>query len=603
MKKYWQNDKGYSLLLAIFAILIFSILGLSLIVLTSNGMAKNTNREEIIQATDLSEKGVDYIVKDIQNLIETEIKTNPMDKDEFSDFLDKTLGNNNLKCPSDGKVPHENIGIKIPGENGSSTKVCIEKIQYILTNGILEEKDKYKRLVTFKSFGLVNGKQHITSFDVIFGTDAVPDQLRYAISTNDNGNLYLHGGVEIHGDVKTDGNLILSNRATWISRTIDRDGRITNETVHWQPSVFTRILKDTKSATPKLIMPTTNKKIYILKDNKTPDYNQHISGNNFNNNYDSYDPTDTTAKILNNTFFSTKNLKLVSKDLPKDTLSVDAKVIEYSNGNANYSYKNNLEITTTNHATSNYKNTDTVYVTSTRTVKEKQTITEQEKYCKKSRKGRCQEWGTRTVTKTVDVNTVIDTPGNMTIDGDNGANNGNKTITLKGTYYINGDVTIKNVNLLADALIYVNGKVTITESIINGVKYNNSEEGTLLMFSTGEISISNISVDSNIENPSKIKGFFYSKDNFIMYGVGSNINLHGGISAKRIILTAVRGNTKNGYQSPQAQEVIEANVPKLDSRLKIIYDENLISNYTTFKRDEEEEFITQLNDPEMINRY
>ena len=44
-------------------------------------------------------------------------------------------------------------------------------------------------------------------------------------------------------------------------------------------------------------------------------------------------------------------------------------------------------------------------------------------------------------------------------------------------------------------------------------------------------------------------------------------------------------------------------VPKRNSRLKITYDENLISQYTSFKRDEEEEFITELNEPETINRY
>ena len=50
-----------------------------------------------------------------------------------------------------------------------------------------EEKDRYKRLVTFKSTGKVNSKEHITYAQIIIGTDAIPDQLRYAVSTNDEG--------------------------------------------------------------------------------------------------------------------------------------------------------------------------------------------------------------------------------------------------------------------------------------------------------------------------------------------------------------------------------------------------------------------------------
>ena len=123
MKKYWQNNKGYSLLLAICAILIFSILGLSLLGLTSNGIAKNTNREEIIQAQDLSDKGFDYVVGDIQKTLEKQIVATPMGKTEFGTFLNTTLNNVNLKCPAEGTSIPNNIGYHIPAENNNSTKV------------------------------------------------------------------------------------------------------------------------------------------------------------------------------------------------------------------------------------------------------------------------------------------------------------------------------------------------------------------------------------------------------------------------------------------------------------------------------------------------
>ena len=43
--------------------------------------------------------------------------------------------------------------------------------------------------------------------------------------------------------------------------------------------------------------------------------------------------------------------------------------------------------------------------------------------------------------------------------------------------------------------------------------------------------------------------------------------------------------------------------PLRNSRLKIIYDENLISQYASFLRDTNDELIKELNEPEIINRY
>lgn len=162
-----------------------------------------------------------------------------------------------------------------------------------------------------------------------------------------------------------------------------------------------------------------------------------------------------------------------------------------------------------------------------------------------------------------------------------------------------------NTNLRTDALIYVDGNVTIRESTLNGIR----ENSTLIIFATGEINISNISVDR--DTPSIIKGFFYTKSNMIMYGVGSHIQLQGGISANRLILTAVRGISKsNTFESGAAQALlydhdrnpITPNVPQRNSRLTVIYDQNLISEYTDFMRDKEEEFITEINAPEIIER-
>ena len=94
-----------------------------------------------------------------------------------------------------------------------------------------------------------------------------------------------------------------------------------------------------------------------------------------------------------------------------------------------------------------------------------------------------------------------------------------------------------------------------------------------------------------------LKGFYYSQSNMHILGVKSHMKITGGVSGKDIILTGVRGIGKdNNFDTVAAQRTKEA-------RLKIIYDENLIKQFHEFKRDEEEEFIKSINEPEIVERY
>ena len=106
------NSKGYSLLIAICTLLIFSVIGMSLLMITTNGFKKNESREETVLATDLADKGIKYMVSDLQLQLATMIKE-PMGKVAFGNGLDKMLGynsttqmltteNSNLHCSKNG---------------------------------------------------------------------------------------------------------------------------------------------------------------------------------------------------------------------------------------------------------------------------------------------------------------------------------------------------------------------------------------------------------------------------------------------------------------------------------------------------------------------
>ncbi|MDI7741503.1 type II secretion system protein [Lysinibacillus fusiformis] len=554
-------EKGYSLLLSLTVLIIFSILGLSLITLTSNSILKNEIREDRTQAMDISDKGIEFMSSAIQKELEDYIQTGTVGRADFQNKLTQIIQNSKYSCVRGG--------VEIPSETGQ-TKVCIDTSKIENVYNEKNELQELKKIIPIISTGIVDGKENVATAKVMVGTDAIPDQLRYAISTNNGGNLYLHGGVEVQGDIKSDGNIILSKQATWFSGT----------TAKWEDSVSTRIRQATSSVTPKVILNEQNN-IYILKTTNKPSYDDHIAGTKLNNtaNYSRFSPTATNASTtISGEFFNSPQLNVVTKDLSDDKVEISSEILEKANTGTNKKYTS-LSITTANHETSKFaKNYETLIAGETEKCVSYFLI-----WCTKYEK---------TLSKS-----------SLTING--ASIYGNRSIALSGTYYVYGDISITNTNLRTNALIYVDGNVTIRESTLNGI----TDNSTLIIFATGEINISNISVDS--DTPSVIKGFFYTKSNMIMYGVGSHIQLQGGISANRLILTAVRGSSKNNtFESGTAQALLydhdrNANTPSIpqkNSRLTVIYDQNLISEYTDFKRDKEEEFITEINDPEIIDR-
>jgi len=192
--------------------------------------------------------------------------------------------------------------------------------------------------------------------------------------------------------------------------------------------------------------------------------------------------------------------------------------------------------------------------------------------------------------------------GNLTIGNNDSSDNINNydQIQIDGPLFVNGDVTIRGANAQFNAIMYVMGNVTIEHSQINGLGNN----GSLIIFAKKGIKISNNSV--NLDNPSTIKGFFFSEEALEIYGVGSNIRIEGGVSARRIVLNAIRGSASN-KTFPGAQETAIgfyegiATQPNKNSRLQIIYNPYIMNTYADIKS--REPIITSIDPPQLINRY
>lgn len=558
-----KQQKGYALLITLLLVILISVLGLAMITANITASKQNNTRETAVLAEDLALKGAEYFTLSLQDELESSINNTRLTVPQYISRLNDVLQKNKYKC-STGEVD-------IASESEGETSVCIERI-YLEDNPsptIEQLNTSLKWIVVIRSTSIVNQQIKTVRQHLMYGTDNVPDQLRYALSTNDNGNLFLHGGMDIYGDVKTEGNLILSSTAFW-----KQGGR-----VQWVPSLAPRIIS--RNFTPKIILPTnTNYNVYTMKNetdmsNDVFD-NSHTTGKLFNtltNQIDRQNATKYYSKLnvfnqegLNSAkdyLTDGENVNFERRDLPVDNLNINN---EISSQKSTAKYRDLATTTINTNSDSKFfsNKNNTFYFGST------------ERYCIRGWFLGCFEYGYR------------DAASNLTI-----SSNTSSQVDVKGIYYITGDLNITNTKLNSDAIFYVNGNVNMTNSsIVDG--------SNLYIFSNGEIEISNMSVDK--DTPSKIKGFFYTKQNFLMYGVGSNIYLNGGISADRIILTAVRGKSKDSkYDSVATQSAI-INNERVPSRMVIDYDPNLIPEFITFTRPADTEIAPTMNQPVIVEQ-
>lgn len=146
---------------------------------------------------------------------------------------------------------------------------------------------------------------------------------------------------------------------------------------------------------------------------------------------------------------------------------------------------------------------------------------------------------------------------------------GNGNFTLKGVYFIDGDVKINNSNIKGDAILFVNGDVNIQHT-----KLNTANNNKLIIFATGDIIYqfsSQLSTDLKDkylnETPLVVNAFLYSDKKIELHGTISNIHLKGGVAANQVILSGVRGSF-NKYRN-KFENKDNANSP---SRLIIEHD-------------------------------
>lgn len=547
MKEYLKNELGYVFYIVLSLVIIFSIIGLSLLTLTTNGIGKNTIRQDTTLAQDLSNKGINFFQSEIDTSFKQQIGRG-LTIIEFEGLLKDMLENpakSKYLCPKT---------LSITGELGV-TKVCIEKSEPYSN----KEEDKLKRLITVKSEGISadTKKSHVIYSKIVVGASSVPEQLNYAISTNADqngkgGNLFLYGGIDITGDIKTDGNFLINKNAF--------SGWLYNPS--WKTSTYPMLTATEGNSYPKIIV-NSNKSIFDMTGKITGSsfesfiYNANYTNyksilNEYKVNTISTEQQTSIQKLFKDYNKNEKNKpRIIVQEVEKDILDIAKEVNKTGKqtiGDPKYNSKGEI--------TGYY---DTFSILGSRNSTAKYGEPGKKYYIK----------GDLLIGRYA---------GTETLDN-NQANYYN--IILEGEYYVEGAIDIKGAKLQGNSKFYSMKDIDITSSTISGYK-----NGTNFFFADDFINISNISADSAINNPSIIDGFFYTKGPLLMYGFGSNIKIFGGISANRIVLTALRGKANEGDLTSE-------------SRLRIVYDLDMINKFLQ-NRDDNTILITSSIEPRVL---
>lgn len=638
MKKI-KDERGYTLFTALLIAILFTVLAMALLSITMSGLAKNISREEFVQARELSEKGLLGIVSKIHHELNKEIQKDPPTESDFINKLNAAL--DKYSCTG---------GTKVGGASSNSKKdgkfeACIE------TDHPARDRTQPRQVITFKSKGIVNGREQTLETQVLIGAIPGPEELKYAVSTfkrdecterqsncmAGEGNLFLHGGVTVEGDVKVDGNLIVAEKSYTPAR--NRDYRIIQGDVFWVDSTLP-ILKNSN-----LIL---GGDVYKYKnpdgrDNKVTRYQNHINRTNFN--------TSDYEKItdrLHEAFFDSTP-ELVQKEVKRNDIEITQEInnFAYTPESSDVREVNSGEFELfEGHRTFkdlNYPNEKlygyfcppgliyNCFLNVNKTYTGEFYLVGRNNNFHKFAVREHLHIGREIFDDRINV-TIHDRAGEkggIYVGGSSNPRNNqlkigkglvleslkvfdrspSMSIGIDGNLYVDGDLEITDVNGEFNSIIYVNGDVTIDHSRFRGLQ-RNGRERSLIIFATGKIEFIKNNIFQN--TPSEIRGYFYSQERIEIYTSASNLKIYGGLSAPKIVLNSTRGRAGTSYFFGIVSEFrpfqkhgvfifeTKANQLTRPSRLQVVYDPEILETYSDLNPGELK--VYNLEQPEILER-
>ncbi len=591
--RFRLDEKGSTLTLVLLISAVFAIIGLTLISTTINGAKKTNTREAEVQATYLAEKGMDYTAAKINNKLKTDIGNGILVSQFPATFT-------NVIIFVKGQVIGKTIN---PSGNGTYT---VKDIQFTDTSSTTPNR----KSVTIQVEANVKNQTKLLKRTIFFGTGNAPEILKYALGSfclsknclPGEGNMYLQGASQIKGDLYVANNLFVKDSGPTVYNYNYSYGTYT--VPYWNDTLSPQLIPNDSSTKSKIAL---GGNLFTFTD-AAPFFNFNFSGLKYESEYRSisnyYQAHLNTPDVTNSFYQNVTNspANYFTSSVPSIVKSnFRPPIIEIAGKRNSYKYNWNdsgvspipLPNNRMNDSNTLYKSLK-IYPYDKKGTNFDSFILEGNNTINQfSFPGNTEITGQSNKISRLEFTNGAYIGGDLEIGSKSASNNPNTypTIQIRGPIFVDGDLTINNVNAQFASLIYVTGKTTIEYSTLNGLNEALKPPGSLIVFSKGEINIQNNSLYH--DNPSYLKGFFYSEGDIEMYGVGSNISIDGGLSARKIILNALAGK----YANQNQEALIKSSDINL-SRLKINYDPDIIETYANLK--ESEPMITNLDEPAIV---
>jgi hypothetical protein len=525
-----RNQNGSALLLVLLIVVIFSVLGLSLISSTVNGSIRNEVREADTLATYQAEKGLEHFQNHLEKYLasvkEIPDLTPEMAKDAINQFINE-YNTEEQFIQSQGLA-----SVRIT--NTTQLDPFTYQID-VLSTGIDSNRNKEKEVTYTYTIQIINA----------------PDQLKYAVGST--GDMFLHGSVSIIGDMHVSRHLFTTDHG-WYPHPVSSYYQLV-----WKNSDLPTVQGKDSGVIPIL---TLGGKIYKItqlgRDYIVQDVSRYYShtglDNNTSFNYDSYSSryNQVSSDDIQLAFKDQFAPAVVAKDVTFSSINIDSFKEKYllRTGGSPIIDGEHINVTNANDTefTGDYSNFN---IRSTRN--EDLTLYDVSfgRFSSLDRNG----GHTRTLTITGDE--LVDFGDGAFYDGDVVIQGSPK---IKGPLFVTGALYISNANVQFDSTIYVQGRTSISNSTIRGMAAldpgGNTYYTSLVLLGKQSIDtqLTNTNLSFPITEENKIRAFLYSEDHIHMFGIISNLQIEGGIFAKKnVIFNAVKGNTYDTYRDGQVK--------------------------------------------------
>lgn len=571
--KHLYRERGYTLFLTVLTIFVFGIIIISLLTITISGAKRSELREDVTRASELAEKAFKQLSQQINYDLQTELN-------KHEDGLPKSIFLQEI----------ENV-VKTYKCNENDTFVNAETGEYYAC--VVEHIDKgidvLPQRVKLRTTGKVNDKVKNYESIIELNGNILPDDMDYVVNTfisekcvesdgkdcvPGEGNLFLHGGSSIQGDVNVDRNLITSNRSHE-----EYAGH------HWIHSYFPSAENKPNGDTPKIIV---GNDIYTLSWDankysgtkiKGFDYAKHIA---LIDNIPENEPYEKRDMFDENVFVGSY-IPIMSNRVDHPgfrELNITAEKDKYQYGPNSSGVK---QIETNLFGTGGvdrviyneqYPN-DKVFPKWYRNFEGKFHIRGNSTFKQFSTYGDVILGGVR-------LNNNIEFIDGAYIDGNLEIKNNTE---VKGPIYVNGDLIIKGKNITINNVMYVNGMVHIKhaeydEGILAEIK------GDHIIYANKKIVIERINRFN--DHPTTLHAYYYSNESIEVDGNESNVIINGGVSAPRIVLNSIRGRSYSGVRAYQYKpQLVEfrsydgyEDQKDRKSRLKVTFCPDIFNKYS-----------------------